>query len=84
MKTETVQGSRVQRSKADALKLRATVRTDDDDRLFAEIVDVSTGELFAVLTESDFHQREPVRAQVEAWARERGHEMVSVKLEGLV
>lgn len=61
------------------MKINATIRTDDDDRMFAEIEQAESGLLIDVITDNgDMHQS--MRDQVRAWAAANGHDVKSVEV----
>ena len=59
------------------MKINATIRTDDDDRMFAEIS--ADGLLIDVITDNG-DMSQSMRQQVEAWAAANGHTVNRVEV----
>lgn len=64
------------------MKINAVIRTDDDERMFAEISQAEGGLLIEVISDNgNMHQS--MRDQVRAWAVANGHDVGTIKMEGL-
>jgi len=62
--------------------LTAHVKLDDDDRLFAEVIEV-TSNLPVETISADDDMRRPFREQLQAWAQANGHTFKSIDMGGL-
>jgi len=62
--------------------LTAHVKLDDDDRLFAEVIEV-TSNLPVETISADDDMRRPFREQLHAWAQANGHTFKSIDIGGL-
>lgn len=59
------------------MKLKATLKLDDDDRLYAVLDDAETGEAVGVVADTAEEIVRPFKDDVIEWAAERGHEIVA-------
>lgn len=65
------------------MKLIATIKTDDEDRLFAVLdEDRPHGLSIEVVTDNGDTSR-PFRDQVSGWAKDNGHTITRFNMEGL-
>jgi hypothetical protein len=62
--------------------LTAHVKLDDDDRLFAEVIEI-TSNLPVETISADDDMRRPFREQLHAWAQANGHTFKSIDMGGL-
>lgn len=62
--------------------LTAHIKLDDDDRLFAEIIEVGSNLVIDVISADD-DMRRPFREQLQAWAQANGHTFNSIDMGGL-
>lgn len=62
--------------------LTAHIKLDDDDRLFADIIDTTGGCIIKTISADD-DMRRPFREQLHAWAQANGHTFKSIDMGGL-
>jgi hypothetical protein len=62
--------------------LTAHVKLDDDDRLFAEVIEI-TSNLPVETISADDDMRRTFREQLHAWAQANGHTFKSIDMGGL-
>jgi|GEM_PF-6000109 len=68
------------------MTLTATIRTHEDDRLYAvlhscEVKGEQRGNVWRYIVEDDGDTTRPFRDQITAWAEAEGHEISAFKME---